>query len=505
MNTIPSLSFFIAITSTLLLSCSTPDDTTKPPNIVFILADDLGWADLPMYGNKFNEAPNLTTMANDGMLFTNAYAANPVCSPTRASIQTGQYPARIGINDFLPGHWRPYEQLSVPKNSTQFLPEDYMTIGEALQQTGYKTGYFGKWHLGFNNPHFPGNQGYDESVVYLGGGFFNYAEKMHPPQDFPQGKVLSEALTDLSVNFIEKNKENPFFLFLAHYDVHVQLDADTMLIQKYLNKPKSPGYASNTVYAAMIEHLDNSVGRILAKLASEGLDDNTLIVFFSDNGGLISRFDQIPLIDKRSQHYYQDDSLLYITTSNDPLKAEKGTVLEGGIRVPMIVRWPEIVKAGTQSDELVSSIDFFPTLIAAAGGKQPEAQLVDGIDLTPLLSSEDPLAERSLFWHYPVYHHAEPAGAIRQGEWKLIHFMTDDHLELYNLKQDIGESNNLVHQETELAKELYTTLQNWRNQVNAAMPEANAAFDPEKRYEWVKHPDLETMLRGKNTNDIIPK
>lgn len=225
------------------------------PHIIFILADDLGWADLPVYGNKFNDAPNITRLASQGKLFTNAYAAAPVCSPTRASIQSGQYPARVGIIDFIPGHWRPHEKLRVASNRTQYLPEDIYTLGELMKDAGYATGYFGKWHLGGSPEHLPESQGYDESVVYCGGGYFGFGERLHPPRDFSRDKVLSEALTDLSIRFIENNKEQPFFLFPGHYDVHVQLDADTTLIHKYLKKEKVDNYPGNAIYAAMIQNL----------------------------------------------------------------------------------------------------------------------------------------------------------------------------------------------------------------------------------------------------------
>ena len=296
------------------------------PNIVFILADDMGWADLPVYGNRFNEAPNLTRMAENGMRFTDAYAACPVCSPTRASIMSGQYPAHVGVIDFIRGHWRPYEEVTVPSNRTQYLPSEIITIGETMKAAGYATGYYGKWHLGFEDIHRPENQGFDEVNVYGGGGFFHYAERMSTPMEIEPGKVLSEALTDLSLDFIEQKKNEPFFLFLAHYDVHVQLDADSMLIEKYLDKKKVNGYPCNAVYAAMVEHVDNSVGRVLEKLDELGLSENTMVVYFSDNGGLVSRFDRVPLLANSKQHLYQGDTLLYVASSNAPLRAEKGTI-----------------------------------------------------------------------------------------------------------------------------------------------------------------------------------
>jgi len=314
----------------LALACTNekpPELRGTRPNIVFILADDLGWTDLPVYCNSFNEAPNLTNMAEQGMRFTNAYAACPVCSPTRASIMSGQYPTRVGITDFIPDHWRSFEEVIVPKNRNQYLPLEIYTIGEAMKDAGYATAYFGKWHLG-GSDHYPDRQGFDVSNVYLGGGFFNVSQKLSPPVDVSPDMILSEMLTDLGLEFIEKNSENPFFLFLAHYDVHVQLDADSMLIRKYLKKDKVDGYPCNAVYAAMVEHVDNSVGRILEKLEELELSENTIVVFFSDNGGLVSRFDRIPLLAKSKQYIYEGDTLLYVASSNHPLRAEKGTVFE---------------------------------------------------------------------------------------------------------------------------------------------------------------------------------
>lgn len=482
-------------------------DEERPPNIVFILADDLGWADLPVYGNKFNEAPNIEKLAHQGMLFTNAYAANPVCSPTRASIQTGQYPARIGINDFLSGHWRPFEKLRVPVNKTQYLPLGYETIGEAMKRSGYTTGYFGKWHLGSTEKHRPKNQGYDTSVVHRGGRFFEYNEQMLPKTDFPKEKILSEALTDLSIDFIENNRSEPFFLFLAHYDVHVQLDAQDELIEKYMKKPSVDGYPSNAIYAAMIENIDTSVGRIMNRLTALNLAEDTIIVFFSDNGGLIRRFDEIPLLAKDKLHYYEGDSLQYISTSNRPLRAEKGTVYEGGIREPLIVKWPKKVKKGTQSDAIVSSIDFFPTFVDMVNGELSKTQITDGKSIVPELLGEATDTNRALFWHYPVYHHAVPASAIRKGNWKLIHFLDDDHVELYNLKNDIGESSDLAASETAKRDELFGLLQEWRKEVEAAMPIENPDFDPLKRKVWGRHPTFEDMINGTETElskNLIP-
>ena len=475
----------------MLSSCTgKPADNLKGarPNIVFILADDMGWADLPVYGNKFNEAPNLTEMAKNGMQFTNAYAACPVCSPTRASIMSGQYPARVGITDFITGHWRPYEEVIVPKNRTQYLPLEIYTLGEAMKDAGYATGYFGKWHLG-GGEYYPKNQGFDISNVYQGGGFFHYADRMEVPIDISPGVVLSEALTDLGLDFIDKHRENPFFLYLAHYDVHVQLDADSMLIQKYLQKEKVEGYPCNAVYAAMVEHVDNSVGRVLDKLDELGLTENTLVVYFSDNGGLISRFDKVPLLAGSKQYIYEGDTLLYVASSNKPLRAEKGTIYEGGIREPMIVQWTGKIAGGQESDAIISSVDFFPTFAGLAGMALPATQAFDGESFLNVLTGGAYDRDRAIFWHYPVYHHDFPASVIRKGDWKLIHYLHNDTRFLYNLADDIGETNELSRQHPEKTDELYRLLVDWRAEVKAEIPVPNPDFDPERRYQWAPHPD----------------
>lgn len=496
MNKNPRYSFFgkLILNFSLYLffgSCGNTDPETKP-NLVFILADDLGWADLPVYGNKFNEAPNLDRLASEGVRFTNAYAACPVCSPTRASILSGQYPARVGIIDFIPGHWRPYEEVIVPINRHQELPADIITMGETLQKAGYATGYFGKWHLGNQPGNHPSNQGFDTAIEYAGGGF--YHSKYNPEYTSATPKRLSEQLTDFSIDFIEKHQHKPFFLFLAHYDVHVQLDADSVLIEKYLQKEKAENYPCNAVYAGMVEHLDNSVGRILNKLEELELEENTLVIFFSDNGGLVSRFDEIPLIEKSKQYFYENDSLLYIASSNAPLRAEKGTVFEGGIREPLIVRWPGKIKAGTKSDAIVTSVDFYPTLVELAGGTLPTSQVLDGESLVPVLLENRHNEERAIYWHYPVYHHMTPASAVRKGKWKLIHFLVDDRKELYNLETDIGETKDLSAQNPEKRLELSTLLDEWRQNVDAEFPVKNPDFNAEKRYIWGQHPDVERLF-----------
>lgn len=480
----------IAVAVLLLISgCNITRQPAGPPNIVFILADDLGWADLPVYGNKFNEAPHISKLAEEGMRFDNAYAACPVCSPTRASIQSGQYPARVGITDFIRGHWRPFEEVIVPINRTQYLPLENITFAEKLKEAGYSTAYYGKWHLG-HNEYTPVNQGYDEQVVYNSGGFFGYGENMDPPQDFPDDKVLSEALTDLGISFIERNRDKPFFLFLAHYDVHVQLDAQQELIDKYLAKERAAGYTCNAVYAAMIENVDNSVGRVEASLEKLGLAKNTVVIFFSDNGGLVSRFDKIPLHAKTKLHIYEGDTMQYIATSNAPLSREKGTVYEGGIREPLIVKWPGKVKEGRLNHSVISSVDLYPTFLELAGIEPDPSQVLDGVSFLDIISTDKEDYERPVFWHYPVYHHDVPAGAVRKGDFKLIENLVDGSLELYDLSKDISESVNLAESMPGKVKELYDILKAWQKDVGAEFPVPNPEFDPARRYEWGRHPSI---------------
>ena len=478
--------------SLVLSSCSTNNRNLDQPNIIFILADDLGWADLPCYGNAFHEAPNLTRLREQGMLFTQAYAANPVCSPTRASIQTGKYPARLGINDFIPGHWRPFEELTVPINRTQYLPTEEITIAELLKEAGYQTGFFGKWHLGWGEEHQPGNQGYDEWRIHRRGAYTNLkTRKAIYPEDatLTDEQRVSEVLTDYATDFMNRNQNQPYFLFLSHWDVHVQLHADSALIQKYLQKDKPAGYPGNAVYAAMIEHLDHSVGRVMDMVEELGQKENTMIIFFSDNGGLVHRFDEIPLINEELQYLYEDDTLLYTATSNSPLRGEKGSVYEGGIREPLLVSWPGRISAGSTSEQLVSSIDFLPTI-----GKLVKQELpkdVDGIDLTPVLLSDQDTINRNLYWHYPVYHHDVPASAVRNNEWKLIQRFSGQPAELYNLAKDLSEDNNMAEIQKEQYRELHTLLQEWHRSLAADMPTKNPNFNESRRKEWSRHPSVD--------------
>jgi arylsulfatase A len=426
-------------------------------NILFILIDDMGWTDLGCYGSRFHETPNIDLLASEGMKFTDAYAACPVCSPTRASIMAGQYPARIGITDFIPGHWRPYEKLIVPENGLQ-LPLESVTIGEALKEKGYTTCYIGKWHLGGKNFN-PDKQGFNEVVL----GVKNRNDKQ------------VSGFTDKAIEFIEAKKNEPFFLYLSHHTVHIPLEAPQKLIEKYRKKPKPADGVNNPIYAAMVEHLDTNIGRIVKKLDELDLTKRTLFIFFSDNGGLYQPFGG----------YNGDRSPV---STNAPLRGEKGTLYEGGIREPLIVRWPGVVRPGTTCNVPVTSVDFYPTFLEIVGAKASANQPLDGESILPLLKQTGTLSRDAIYWHYPHYHHSRPAGAVRQGDWKLIEFYEDGQLELYNLKEDIGEKENLAKNMPEKAAEMLRKLAAWRKSVGAKMPTPNPGYDPARADEWKTRP-----------------
>ncbi|MDD7985053.1 sulfatase [Lentisphaera marina] len=481
----------VANSQFLLLSLVAAPQKT-PPNIVLIMVDDLGGRDLAVYGNKFNESPNIDKLATQGMVFDQAYAA-PVCSATRASIQSGQTPARVGIFDFIPGHWRPYEKVTVPHHKIQHLPKDIFTLGDAMKSAGYKTGYFGKWHLndrkskGKQARHTPDERGYDKSYMYNGGGF--YRPVFQPAYRLDKPKRLSQILTDMGVDFIKENKDQPFFLFVSHYDVHVQLDADKDLINKYLNKKRDPNYPGNAVYAAMIEHTDDSVGQLMKAIDDQGLTDNTIFIFYSDNGGVDNRYDDIPLLGGRSANVYPEGHpLRYVATSNAPLRSGKGTLYEGGIRVPLIVRWPGKVNPGTRSEAVFSSSDFYPSFLEITNTQAPKNQVLDGVSMVPALTKNSFDPERELFTHYPVYHHDVPMSALRKGDWKIIENLVSKEFYLYNIKYDVNE---MVDHKVSLPAKfsgMKAALAKWQKETKAQMPVPNPKFDPSKRYQWGANP-----------------
>lgn len=444
----------------------------RPPNIVFLLVDDMGWSDVGCFGNRFAETPAIDQLAARGMKFTDAYAACPVCSPTRASILTGKYPATLNITDWIPGR----QHTKGPQPTDKLLPPDFRlelpleehTLAEILRKNGYATASIGKWHLG-KAPFLPKNHGFDMSIAsYHYGTPPGYFYPYHVNDGFSlpelraggrEGEYLTDRLTTEAIQFIEANREKPFFLYLAHYAVHIPIQPRPDLLQKYRQKAGSDTAAFNPHYAAMTGSVDHSVGRITQALREKGLSENTVFIFMSDNGGLSVR---------EGPHTP--------ATSNAPLRKGKGHLYEGGIREPLIVAWPGRIKAGSECRVPVSSVDFYPTLLEIAGitaGTPP----VDGKSFLPLLQGRQGERE-AIFWHYPHYSNqgGKPGGAVRQGDYKLIEFYEDGRLELYNVREDIGETRDLAGEMPDKAAELHRRLQDWRRAVNARMPVPNPAY-----------------------------
>jgi uncharacterized sulfatase len=434
----------------------------RKPNIVIILADDLGWADLGCYGNRFNETPNLDRLAAEGLRFTDFYAAGPVCSPTRAALLTGQYQARFGLTAHIPGHWRPFERLVEPPNATH-LPADVVTLAERLRAEGYATAHLGKWHLGSGKGHGPRDRGFDVAFEFTG--HTVPGPRQDPPAKTP--KRTAEDLADRAIRFMEQHRDRPFFLHIGHFAVHIPLDTTPELQRKYEAKPKVAGYSCHPLYAGLLEELDTSVGRVLGALRRLRLDGNTLVIFTSDNGGLEREIGGWP------------------GTLNRPLRDEKGTLYEGGIRVPTIVRWPGVTAPGSVCRTPAISVDFYPTLLDAAGATPPKDQPLDGVSLVPLFRQPTAALDRpALYWHYPHYHHSRPAGAVRAGAWKLIEFFDTGAVELYHLKDDLSEAKDLAAAQPAKAAELRALLKQWRRDVDAQMPQPNPAYDPKRAHEW---------------------
>ncbi|MGH9657498.1 MAG: sulfatase, partial [Bryobacteraceae bacterium] len=409
-------------------------------------------------------------LARSGMVFTNGYSASPVCSPTRAAIMTGKYPARLRLTAHLQGaHRLPYSRLIAPAARLQ-LPHDEITLAELLRQAGYRTAAIGKWHLGAGG-FLPASQGFD--VAHAGdeagstSSFFYpaWTKKVH--LEGADGDYLTDRLTTLAVDFIRQNKERPFFLYLPHFAVHTPIEGKPAKVGQYEARVR-PGDPQNYAeYAAMVESMDESVGRVLDTLDELKLSGNTIVVFTADNGGVSS-------LEWRKRP----------VTSNLPLRAGKGHLYEGGIRVPTIVRWPGVTRAGSRSDAPVHSIDYLPTLAEAAGIARSRLPAVDGVSLAPLLRGRRPLA-RELFWYYPHYSPqlGRPSAAIRRGDDKLILFFEDQHVELYNLRDDLGESQDLAARFPEKTAALRSRLQAWLDETRADLPVPNANYDPARERE----------------------
>lgn len=455
---------------------------SERPNIVFILADDLGWMDVTINGSKYYDTPNLERLAKRGMVFSNAYTASPLCSPTRASILSGQYPARFHLT--LPnGHLQPNPnvplmtkqapawQKVITPTVRSYMPLETITIAEQLRRAGYTTGFIGKWHLG-RAPYSPENQGFDYNV---GGGpnpgppnyFSPYGIKNLP--DGPLHEYITDRVTDEAERYLEANRDTSFFLCLWQFAVHGPFQGKLAYVKEYENKVDPSDKQNNPIMAAMIKSMDESIGRVMDKLDELGLTDNTLIVFYSDNGG-----NTHTIINGRSM------------TNNYPLRAGKGNIHEGGIKVPLIVSWPEKIRPGTRSEEVVTSVDFYPTLLEATDTRVDRSQQLDGVSLLPVLTKGQPLKREAIYVHFPHYIAATdnyPATAVRKGNWKLIRVYgegedREDGFELYNLKNDVREQVNLASRKARKVKKLSRLIQEHVEDVNGLFPVINPVYRP---------------------------
>jgi len=433
-------------------------------NILFILADDMAWNQVGYHGTAFYETPNIDGLARAGMSFSDAYAAAPICSPTRASLMTGKHPARLHLTDFIPGADFPYARLKVPE-WTKSLPLEETTIAEALKPKGYVSGHFGKWHLNVDTqyqpgrPKDPGSQGFD--VVFT-------SDKPSSDADPTRDAHHVAEITEHALRFLEQNRDRPFFAYVSHHVVHRPVMEHPELIAKYAAKAGAKLPENNPVMGAMIERMDSSTGELLRKLDQLGISDRTVVVFYSDNGGMRQLQDQ------------------------KPFRGGKATLYEGGIRVPLAVRWPGVITAGTRSSLPVTSTDLFPTFLEIAG-LEPGATPLDGESLVPLFKQTGSLQREALYWHYPHYHHLDedlaPSGAIRQGDFKLIEWFEKAaqgrgrSVSLFNLKDDMSEQHDLAGEMPQKAAELLEKLRAWRRAVGAQEMTPNPGYDPKRARE----------------------
>ena len=427
----------------------------EKPNIIVFLVDDFGWKDLSCYGSKYFETPAIDRLATEGVRFTNAYSACTVCSPSRAALMTGKYPARLHLTDWIPGHQKTDAKLSIP-NWTMYLPTEEHTIAEILKENGYQTASIGKWHLGEDSIYWPEKQGFDLNV----GGYFkgqpnSYFSPYNNPRmkDGPAGEYLTDRLTDESIGFIRKNQNKPFFLYLPHYAVHTPFQAKKEMIEKYKSKTDPDNSKPNPIYAAMVESMDQSLEKLLEELARLKLTSKTYIFFLSDNGGLCPQ-----------------------ATTNYPLREGKGTPYEGGVRTPLIISGPKIPK-GKVLNKPAITMDVFATILDLLNIQQPESK-VDGISLIPAIKGIKDKTERPLFWNYPHYHTqgATPYSAVRLNKWKFYYFYEDGHCELYDLDTDLSEKTDLSIRYPKKSIELNDLLKNWLKETDAQLPMPNTTL-----------------------------
>jgi arylsulfatase A len=459
------LALLAALTAArLTLAAAAAAGSPSPPNVLLILADDLGTTPVGVYGNAYYQTPNIDRLARDGMRFTDAYAACPVCSPTRAALMTGKYPARTHVTDFIAGASFPYARLRQP-DWQKFLPLAEKTIAEELSARGYATALFGKWHLarGYVPPQSveegPDRQGFAETFI------------THKPKesDDPEKDAHGvDVITQRAIDFLQRHRTKPFFLELTHNSIHSPIMAPRALVEKHRARPGSDRPENNPVVAAMMEVLDNGIGRVLAKLDALGLRENTLVIFYSDNGGLLRDGAQTPWRGGKAQLY------------------------EGGIRVPLLIRWPGVIAPGRMSAMPVTSVDFFPTLLELTGKPAARDAVIDGVSLVSHMRGGNPPTRDAIFWHYPHYHASGingPAGVVRAGSWKLIEYYETTltgqgaPIELFNLADDPGEERNLAEKETKRVAALQERLATWRKAVGAQMPTVNPAYDPQRAKE----------------------
>lgn len=510
----------------LTLAACTGGNTTEKPNVIFFLVDDLGWTDLGCYGSSFYETPNIDTFAGENVRFTSAYAACHVSSPTRASILTGKYPATLNMTDWLPGRKEyPFQRLSNAKVN-QNLPYEEITIAEALKEQGYATAIYGKWHLG-EDPSNPMAHGFDVHVPNWAKGWPN-GSYYHPLKleglESKEGDYLTDRLTDEALKWIEQNKEKPFFLYFSHYAVHDPIDGRPDLVKKYQEKlskmmaqevppfllegnpdSKNPvtieearkmlddeaykGFSQlpnqmvkikqlqdNVHFAAMVESMDESFGRVVAMLKDLGLYENTIVIFFSDNGGMAAANFGNP------QRVLTSEQLdRAFSTANLPLRGAKGWLYEGGIRVPLIVKWPGSKLKETECDVPVISVDFYPTILEMLGFKVPATQKVDGTSIVPLMLGMNKIDRDAIYWHFPHYSNhgmQSPGGAIRSGDYKLLEYYENNTVQLFNLKEDLSEQHDISASNPEVTNKLRNKLHQWRASINAQMMEPNPGYMP---------------------------
>lgn len=514
----------ICIISVVLLFNQPAHSQEKRMNIIFFLVDDLGWSDVQCNNpSTFYETPNINQLASQGTRFSNAYAACHVCSPSRASILTGKYPARLQLTDWLPGRKDyPFQSLkNVAIN--QHLPFSEKTLAETLKENGYRTAIIGKWHLGEDSSS-PLQHGFDYRVTEWNKGWplSYYSPFKLKGLEGPDGEYLTDRLTDEAVKYIEQNKEEPFFLYLSHFTVHDPIEGRKDLVAKYQQKLKTQtqssipayileanpdtsapysrtqldalinekdyaGYSvlpdrmvkikqrqDNVQFAAMVESMDESLGRIVEKVKSAGLEDRTIIVFVSDNGGMSAANFARP--NKQIQAANLDKEF---ATSNLPLRGAKGWFYEGGIRVPMIIKWPEQKVAGVTSDVPVIGTDFYPTLLKMAGLKLMPSQHKDGTDLSPLLSGKQKISRKALFWHFPHYSNhgmQSPGAVIREGKYKLLEYFENGTVQLFDLAKDPGEQQDISSAMPAKVRKMKKKLHQWQKKTGAAMMPVNPEY-----------------------------